>query len=125
MLTFLPRTQELDLSDNPIGDAPGLAGLAAAPLPRLSKLFLADTGLTPAGMAALDAAPWVAQLSELDLRQAAAAAAEFEDSDDECEWDGCSDEEGPSGRLELLGAFKAAPALLEAQRQRCWVRRDF
>ena len=71
----LSSTQELDLSDNAVGDARGLAGLAAAPLPRLSKLALASTAMTPRGVRALlGAAPcWAPRLARLDIRQTAKA----------------------------------------------------
>lgn len=62
--------QEIDLSLNPrLGTTAGLAGLAAAPLPRLETLNLDYVDLQPAAAAVLDAAPWVRRLRVLELRQ--------------------------------------------------------
>jgi Leucine-rich repeat (LRR) protein len=71
-----PTLVSLELADQGVAD-PGARELAAAPMPALRELSLARAAPTSVGLRALARAPWLGQLTRLDLSSVPMAEADL------------------------------------------------
>ena len=95
---WLATLTSLELALNDL-NAPGHRALSLLPQPRLRELSLENTGFDAAGLAALTSAPWLTQLTKLNLTEDEIALSQSCDD----MFAVIEDDAGVFGRLRRLG----------------------